>query len=351
MSLRVGLVGCGAVAWAHARGWASLGGRVRFAGLADPDLHRRRSLREHLEHQRRGPGFNDSLREYDDYRELLADAKPDAVDILLPHHLHKDCLVAACQQHVHWLCEKPLCISRAEAEEIRAAMQASPVIGMCAHNEIFMPALLEAKRLLNEGYLGQVYTIISQGGFIMGQPTPGTIVRPDAPSPVAVGSWRADLAKMGGGELIDSGYHPCYRLLYLAGQSPDRVLALTARHRLTTLPAEDTAVVLCTFPSGATGLVRTSWAMEVPAGHQLFHVIGEKGELFGGSQELRFQPNRMQPAVLSFPDVDTFLLEVRHFVECVESGTPPIQTYEDGIAVLDLILRAYDFARTPQPGG
>lgn len=344
MSLRVALIGCGEGAWAHVRGWLSLGGRVQIVGLADPDPKRRRALRDHFEQQHSGVRAVDNIREFDNYPELFADLRPDAVDILLPHSLHKDCILTACQHGAHWLCEKPLCINRAEAEQIHAVMSSAAVTGMCAHNQIFMPALAEAKRLLNDGALGQIYTIISQGGFIVGQPPPGSPPEINgSQEPVRPGSWRADPAQMGGGELIDAGYHPSYRLLYLAGERPVEVIAMTARHRVQHLKAEDTAVVFCRFPSGATGMVRTSWAMEIPAGHHPFHVIGEKGELFGGNRKLYFQPTHMQPAHIQFPEVDTFLLQIRHFVECLESGTQPIQIYTDGLAVVDLIFRAYDF--------
>ena len=351
MSLRVALIGCGGAAWSHARGWLSLGGRAQIVALVDPDAGRRRALRAHIDRQRANGGSPDAIREFDTDAELYAEMQPDAVDILNPHSLHADCIVAACQQQVHWLCEKPLCVSRVQADQIRATMQDVSFVGMCAHNQIFMPTLAEAKRLLNDGALGRIYTIISQGGFLMGEAPLGA--PPEITGergPVAADSWRADLAQMGGGELIDTGYHPCYRLLYLAAERPSQVLAMTARHRVQEIQAEDSADLLCRFPSGATGIVHTSWAMEVPAGHHSFHVIGEKGEVYGGRRELFFQPNRMQPAHTQFPDVDTFVLQIRHFVQCIESGARPVQDYEDGLAVVDLILRAYEFVEAQTSG-
>lgn len=347
MALRVALIGCGGIAGAHVRGWLAVAGRADLAAVVDTNAANRRRVREQIERQRAAPlgGGNGLIREYDDYNRLLTELRPDVVDICLPHHLHKDCIVAACRQRVHWLCEKPLCLNLAEAEEIRQAMREANVVGMCAHNQIFMPAFCEAKRLLNDGALGRIYTVLSQDCFVMGLPPPGVL--PDTPgtSPVAAGTWRADREKMGGGELIDTGYHPSYRLLYLAGETPADVFAITARHRLKDMEGEDTALALCRFPSGATGEVRTSWAMELPSGHSLFHVIGERGELYGSAERLFFQPNRMKPATLEFPAVDTFVAEIRHFVECLETGRKPVQTHADGIAVLEFISRAYEFAR------
>ncbi len=351
MALRVGLIGCGDAAQTHLRGWLSLGGRVRVVALADPDIARRRALRDQIEHQRPTSGVGPPIIEFDDYRELFARAQLDAVDISVPHDLHCDCIREAAARLIHWLCEKPLCINRQQAAVIEQTMAGVSAIGMCAHNQMFMPALAEAKRMLLEGYLGRVYTVVSQGGFRMGQPPPGAppelVARYDSIRP---GSWRTDPTRTGGGELIDTGYHPCYRLLHLAGEVPQDVIALTARHRVQHIAAEDTAEVLCRFPSGAIGHVRTSWAMELPAGQYSFHVIGERGELFGGSRELYYQPPGMQPAHAQFAEVDTFVLQIRHFVDCIEQGVKPAHTYQDALRVMDLIFRAYEFVAGRGPG-
>ena len=55
-----------------------------------------------------------------------------------------------------------------------------------------------------------------------------------------------------------------------------------------------------------------------------------------------------EPATLEFSAADTFAAEIRHFAECVEKGQAPIQTVEDGAAVLRLILGAYRAAEIGQ---
>lgn len=152
---------------------------------------------------------------------------------------------------------------------------------------------------------------------------------------------------MGGGELIDTGYHPSYRLLFLAGAEPVTVAAALGRYRHEQLEGEDTATVLTQFADGVTGLVRTSWAMELPHGHHQIHVTGERGQLFGTGGDLYFRPSRAkEPCHYALPQVDTFAAEVNHFVECIEQKKTPIQSYKDGIAVLRMIRRAYEFAGT-----
>ena len=80
---------------------------------------------------------------------MLAEADIDAVDICLPHHLHKDAIVAAARAGKHILCEKPLCLTPEEAAEVDAAVAEAGVTLMCAHNQLFLPAVAKAKELID----------------------------------------------------------------------------------------------------------------------------------------------------------------------------------------------------------
>src|SRR5262249_1725208 len=131
----------------------------------------------------------------------------DAVDICLPHHLHAPAILDAAAAGKHVLCEKPMCTNLADADRIAGAVKSAGITYMSAHNQLFMPVVQEAKRLIDEGAIGRVRLVRSQDCFLAG----GGKSNPFA------GSWRAKLETQGGGELIDTGYHPTYRLLHLAG--------------------------------------------------------------------------------------------------------------------------------------
>lgn len=342
MAYRIGLIGCGGIARAHWRGWQALQqqGKVKIVALADP-------VAESVGWFKKETGCEVGVA---DFNEIYDHADLDAVDICLPHHLHAPAIQAAIRRKIHWLCEKPLCMTLDEARTIDVAMEASPgLVGMSAHNQVFAPAVAESKRLLDDGLLGRVYTILSQDCFILGMPPLGSLPGTVVPSPIKPGSWRASRATMGGGELIDTGYHPSYRLLFLAGGEPLTVAAVLGKYRQAQLEGEDTATVLTSFAHGITGMVRTSWAMELPHGHHQVHVIGERGQLFGTGSDLYFKPSRAkEPSHYALPQVDTFGAEVGHFVECIEQKKMPIQSYKDGIAVLRMIRRAYESAGVHQ---
>jgi len=334
MGLRVGLIGCGSIARAHWNGWKAVSNKAELVALVDVLAENRAWFKQHVP----------KAAEYDDFNRMFDEQKLDAVDICLPHYLHHPSILNAIRHKMHWICEKPLCMTLDEAADIDKAMKGTRLTGMSAHNQAFFPALLEAKRLISEGQLGEIYTIISEDCFVMGLPAPGALPGSEPRSPISPGTWRADLNKMGGGELVDTGYHPTYRLLLLAGSEPKHIAAVTGSYRNKHMQAEDTATVLIGFENGVTGLIRTSWAMPLPAGHYPFHVIGEHGELYGTPHELYWKPVRFeQPAKMTFPAVNTFEAEIVHFVECIEQGKPPLQSYVDGIRVLKVIRKSYDF--------
>jgi predicted dehydrogenase len=159
------------------------------------------------------------------------------------------------------------------------------------------------------------------------------------------GAWRAKLKWQGGGELIDTGYHPSYRLLHLAG-APAVAVRGTMGRFLQPIEGEDTASVQVRFANGAIGEVLTSWAFNNPHGTHQIHVIGEKGQVFGSGNELYFLPNGYsQPAKREFKPVDTIAAEMEHFADCLREGRRPLHSVEEGRAVLELILSSSTDAR------
>jgi predicted dehydrogenase len=258
----------------------------------------------------------------------------DAVDICLPHHLHAPAILDACAAGKHVLCEKPMCISLAQADEIAAAVRKSGVTYMSGHNQLFMPVVQEARRMIEAGEIGRVRWLRSQDCFFAGQN-----------GQRAKWGWRADFATQGGGELIDTGYHPSYRLLHLAGAKAVDVKATFGRF-YQPIDGEDSATVSVRFDNGAIGEVFTSWAWNLPHGTHQIHVIGETGQIFGSEDTLYFLPKGYtEPAKRTFKTVETFEAEINHFADVLRDGTRPLHSVEEGRAVLELILKAADSAK------
>ena len=104
-----------------------------------------------------------------------------------------------------------MCLTIEEARRVRAAVAAAAITLMCSHNQLFLPPVAAARQLLQEGILGTVYEARTTDCFY-NDFDPSTM------------GWRAHRSTSGGGELIDTGYHPTYLLLYLMDSEPIEVI-------------------------------------------------------------------------------------------------------------------------------
>lgn len=342
--LKVGLIGSGNIARnVHIPGWAKLGSNARITAISDisPEATELAAAKIATE-------TGDQAEIYTDYHTLIREADIEAVDICLPHHLHADAILAAVDAGKHILCEKPMCISLAEADEICAAVDRAGITYMSGHDELFYPAIVAAKSLLDQGLLGTPY-IIRSTEFPQNLRPAAIPGRP--PGKTAMTGWRASRETMGGGVLIDKGYHPTYILLYLAGSEPVEVTAMSNTY-VAEMDGEDTALVLVKFANGAIGQIFTGEAFVFPANDAKFHLVGERGEIYGGRWDVHNRPRGLVgPSSTEYPVATSHLVfdaEILHFYDSVMTGRPPIQDHHDGRRVLEVILAAYQSIETGQ---
>ncbi|HWD62022.1 MAG TPA: Gfo/Idh/MocA family oxidoreductase [Humibacter sp.] len=320
--IRVGLIGGGGIASAHIRGYLAHADKIAVVAVADA-----------FEQTAADRGEELGATAYTDYTKMIANEELDAVDICLPHHLHADAIIAAAEAGLDVLCEKPLCLGAEEARRVNEAVKSSGVNLMCAHNQLFMPAVAKAKELLESGTIGQVYEVRTTDSFY------------NDFDPANMG-WRAHAATSGGGELIDTGYHPSYLLLHLAGTKPVEATAMLSTHRLTFMEGEDSAQVLIRFEGGVVGQMMTSWAYEPAASTERFSAVGELGSLTSDGTTVSYRLRSGEEDSFSYEPVDTFVAEIGHFADCLTSGARPPHTEEEGIQVLGMLLAAYESAAT-----
>ena len=145
---------------------------------------------------------------YGSYEELLADDNIDAVYIPLPNHLHVPWTKKALEAGKHVLCEKPIALKTAEAEDLLAAAQKHPHLKVM---EAFMyrhhPQWQKAQQLVNEGKIGDLRTIHSFFSYYNADP--GNI---------------RNMADIGGGGLMDIGCYCISLARFIFDCEPQRVL-------------------------------------------------------------------------------------------------------------------------------
>jgi len=330
--LRIGVLGAGNIANVHCRGWKEYEGSAQIAAFSDVDTARAKYMSNTY--------TDGAATTYESIDSIVADPEIDVIDICLPHHLHVDAVLKAANAGKAILCEKPLCTNLSDAARIRETLHSTGVIFMGAHNNLFTPSLIEARRLVAGGFIGKPFMFRSIETFQSRSFDPWS--KEDLGAGGGQRGWRADLRTSGGGELLDTGYHSTYRLLSLAaGDRPVEVTGFLSRFLLSHLPTEDTGHVFVRFESGAVGEILTSWALDVVDGRQ-FEVEGEFGALAGSATLLNHQLYRWpEPSTRSYPTPATFTLEIGHFIEVVQNGATNAAPIDDTIRTLQVIKGAY----------
>jgi len=330
---KVGIVGAGGIARQHAIAWRSNEPRGKLVALADISPQRAQIISDDF--------TGGTAKIYGSIDELVADPEIDVVDICLPHDLHADAIIKAARAGKAVLCEKPLCTTMEDAERIHAVLEETGVPFMMAHNQLFQPSLLEARKLLSLGTIGTPFVFRSIECFQNTGALLGTQGKHDLAPGENPWAWRADVKRMGGGELLDTGWHSTYRLLALVGERPVEVSAITERFLIPGLPAEDTGLVNVVFQSGAVGQILTTWAFAAPGDTQ-FEVMGSLGSLSGAPESISHQLHGWAaPSVKSVPATHTFTAEITHYLDVLQTGAESQAPFAAGARVLQVIKAAY----------
>ncbi len=204
LPLRVGIIGCGGFAGAHARRLTLIPG-VRVAALADPSTDASASL------IRRRLSDVPPPQVFDNVKTMLEHTPLDAVVVVSPHGLHAQHAIAALRAGCHVLVEKPMATSVADAEAMAAAVFATGRHLMVAYNPLLTRAVALARRTVADGRLGKLRLISASLAQDWQALTAGT--------------WRQDPALSGHGQLSDSGAHVLAAITWIAGSMVETVQA------------------------------------------------------------------------------------------------------------------------------
>ncbi|MCA9904388.1 MAG: Gfo/Idh/MocA family oxidoreductase [Anaerolineae bacterium] len=186
---------------------------------------------------------------YTDYRDLLADAKVDAVVIATPHHLHTEIVLAAARAGKHILLEKPMAPTLAECDQIIAACAEQGVTLMVGHVNHFVLAYERAKQILEAGELGEV---------VMGVSTMSKFWYESNRR------WWHLQTDTGGGMLLTAGIHCLDRLTWLM-DSPVTSVSARLMTRFHDQQADDAGMLFLRYANGAAGtIVSTGYAQGAP---------------------------------------------------------------------------------------
>jgi predicted dehydrogenase len=185
---------------------------------------------------------------YTSVEELLGDSRVDAVYIASPNHLHAPYTKLAAQAGKHVFVEKPMATTAGESVEMIKACNAHGVKLGVGFQLRYHPGHLEARRLVQEGALGEISLVQA----LLGSGVRGEIRR--EPRTGLSGWWEEPDMVGHSMAMIGSGVHAVDDLEFMLGQTVVEVAALTDGQAVDA-PLEKLAAMSLRFSGGAIGMV------------------------------------------------------------------------------------------------
>jgi predicted dehydrogenase len=246
-----------------------------------------------------------------EFEEAIADPRVQAVFLATPHSLHLRQIQAVAALGKPVWCEKPLALTRGEAERAVAACRKAGVVFALGNNKRCFPSMRELKRVVASGIIGEVLHI--EGHYC------------NEHSTRVKGGWRDDPRESPGGGMTGAGLHIIDAFINLVGP----IAEVDARLHAPKAPPDprDSAAALVRFESGATGILATVRAAPM---FWRIHVFGTQGWAEAREEnELTVALNGEQPKTASYPAVDSLGILTEAFAESIETGIAfPVSTDE-----------------------
>ena len=328
MRLKVAVVGAGSMGMNHLRVLSDLDGEhVRLVGVAEAS--------EQILHQAMSR-FH--VAGYSDYRCMVDELQPDLVAVVVPTHLHFEVTAYLLDRGINVLVEKPMTSTIAEALALIKLARLRNAKIAAGHVERFNPAIIELKRQVVAGKLGQMFHLHA---------------RRLGPFPPRI----RDV-----GVTLDLATHDVDVMRYLADAEVERVYAETRRHLHATY--EDLLLGVLRFTNGAIGMLDVNWL--TPTKVRELSVTGEKGMFLVNylTQDVYFYENDYSPTSwdelrrltgvsegtmtrLKIHKTEPLRLEYEDVIAALRNDTQPTVSGEDGLAVLKVVLQLIESTYEP----
>ncbi|HKN13371.1 MAG TPA: Gfo/Idh/MocA family oxidoreductase [Candidatus Binatus sp.] len=280
---------------------------------------------------------------YSDFDQMPAPARPDAVGVFTPNHLHCEFAVKALSAGAHVLVEKPMAPTAAAARAmVDSAAKARRVL-MVAMQRRFGGIERAIKEALASGAIGKPNFIrarLSHGG-------------PDLWAPGQ--KWFMTALEAGGGAMLDLGVHVADLAIWFMGEidSVSGQVGVLAKQ----IDVDDTGAMILHFKSGAIGVVEASWSSMPPL--SAIEIYGTKGRVMAGypRNDISILRDDGSPApgfsredVMSRFDPRDLLAPSRalaaNFIGAIQGRAKPSPDGNDGLRAVEAVEACYRSSRT-----
>jgi UDP-N-acetyl-2-amino-2-deoxyglucuronate dehydrogenase len=333
MSTRtVGVVGAGSIGRMHIRAFKDLGARVSV-------ISSRRAEQAALVAREESCEFTT------DPDELVRRPDVDLVSITTSSGSHARLALAAIAAGKHVVIEKPMAMNAADARRIIEAAAAKKVTLSVISQRRFEPTHQAVKRIVEGGALGRLLLLEARCPYYRTQEYYDSA------------DWRGSIAE-DGGALMNQSIHSVDLMLWFGGRAREVVGRIaTQTHRM---EAEDLALCIVTFASGALGTISASTSIR-PGFLPALDLFGERGsiKLEGAAITHWTVPGVEMPtttgptsAGVASPQLashEHHRTQLADILAAIDGGRAPLVTGEDGLRAVELVDGVYQSARSNRP--
>lgn len=259
----------------------------------------------------------------------------DVVLVCTPGHLHVELTSRALDAGAHVFVEKPLSTSLEGVEALVQEAAARGRIVQVGYNLRYHPAVKAMKRIVESGRIGRILSAHAEFGLYLEKWWPGRDYRQ---------SYMASATH--GGDLLLDASHEIDTLLWLLGPVA-HVSASGGRLSALAIPGIDLVQAVLTMRSGAVASLQLDCLQ--PTYTRACTLVGEDSALrwdcprgradtsLGRLLRCSRGEDRFTRVALRGRPADTYLDELRDFLDCVKRGGSPAVGLEDGLTVLRVV--------------
>ncbi|MBK7706032.1 MAG: Gfo/Idh/MocA family oxidoreductase [Acidobacteria bacterium] len=311
--LRFALIGAGGIAQAYAQAFAQ-SECCELVAVADVRSEAAQALAEIT-----------GGKAYDDYKTLAGNETLDAVIVATPPKSHPEIACYFLERGTPVLCEKPLCLTVAEAETMISTAEKSNVLFTMASKFRYCDDVIKAKGIVASGILGDV--IQFENAFT---------AKVDMSK-----RWNSDAEISGGGVLIDNGTHSVDIIRYFLGPI-DAVLAVDAGGTQD-LAVDENVKMFAKTKNGVTASVDLTWGInkELP---YFISIYGNGGTLHIGWRESKYKLNSSPDWTVfgsGYDKVASFKGKIENFSKTLRGREDLLIKPADALASVQVIEAAY----------
>jgi predicted dehydrogenase len=272
--------------------------------------------------------------------EALGDPDLEALILATPHSLHHGQVLAAAAAGKHVFCEKPLALTVAHARAMVLACRERGLVLGIGHERRFEPALIEVKRLIDQGELGTILHLEANFSH-------------DKLAAVPADDWRSSKIDSPIPAITGMGIHLTDAFVHMQGEVAE-VHTQTAR-RVLAAEAGDVASVQVRFASGATGYLS---AILVTPLYLRFTVFGSEAWVEVRNETHPDTPGRSTltlcraggaPESRDYAWTDTVRANLEAFADAIEGRAPYPVTATEMLANIAVLEALCESARSGRP--